>query len=43
MRLTGFLFEEGSHDDRLVDGLCIERHIVRASHVIDPELFVCLW
>ncbi len=26
-----------------MDGLCIERHIVCALHVIDPELFVCFW
>ncbi len=43
MQLTGFLFEEGSRDDRLVDSLCIERHVDCASHVINPKLFVFLW
>ncbi len=43
MWLTWFLFEGGSREDGLVDSLCIERHIVRASHVINPKLFVCLW
>ncbi len=29
--------------NRLVDSVCIERHIVCAVHVINPELFVSLW
>ncbi len=43
MWLTGFLFKEGRRDNRLVDSVCIERHIVCAVHVINPELFVSLW
>ncbi len=43
MWLTGFLFEEGSRDNRLVDSLCIERHVVCALHVIDLNLLVSLW
>ncbi len=42
MRLTGFLFEDGSQDDGLVDSVCIEGHVVCAAHMINPQLFVSL-
>ncbi len=43
MRLTGFLFEDGSRDYGLVDRVRIEGHVVRTAQVIDPQLFVDLW
>ena len=41
--LTGFLFEDGSRDNGLVDRVRVERHVVCAAYVIDPQLFVGLW
>ncbi len=43
MWLTGFLFEEGSHDNRVVGRFSIKGHVVRVLHMVDPKLFVCLW
>ncbi len=43
MRLTGFLFEDGSQDGGLVDSVHVEGHVVCAMHVIDPQLFIGLW
>ncbi len=41
--LTGFLFEDGSRDNGLVDCVRVEEHVVCAAHMIDPQLFVGLW
>ncbi len=41
--LTGFLFEDGSRDNGLVDRVRVEGHVVCAAHMIDPQLFVSLW
>ncbi len=41
--LTGFLFEDGSRDNGLVDCVSVEGHVVHAAYVIDPQLFVGLW
>ena len=41
--LTGFLFEDGSRNNGLVDRVCVEGHVVCAVYVIDPQLFVGLW
>ncbi len=41
--LTGFLFEDGGCDNGLVDRVRVERHVVCAAYVIDPQLFVGLW
>ncbi len=43
MWLTGFLFEDGSRDNGLVDCVSVEGHVVSAAHMIDPQLFVGLW
>ncbi len=43
MWLTGFLFEDGSQDDGLVDSIRVEVHVVSVLHMIDPQLFVSLW
>ncbi len=40
--LTGFLFEDRSQDDELVDSVGVEGHVVCAAHMIDPQLFVGL-
>ncbi len=40
--LTGFLFEERSQDNGLVDCVSVEGHIGCAAYVIDPQLYVCL-
>ncbi len=36
IRFTGFLFEDGSRDNGLVDSVSVEGHIVCAAHMIDP-------
>ncbi len=41
--LTGFLFEDGSQDNGLVDRVSVEGHVVCAAHMINPQLFVGLW
>ncbi len=41
--LTGFLFEDGSRNNGLIDRVRIEGHVVCAAYVIDPQSFVCLW
>ncbi len=41
--LTGFLFEDGSLDNGLVDCVHVKGHVVCAAYVIDPQLFVGLW
>ncbi len=43
MGLTGFLFEDGSRDNGLVDSVCVEGHVVCATHMINPQLFIGLW
>ncbi len=43
MGLTGFLFEDGSRNNGLVDCVSVEGHVVHAAYVIDPQLFVGLW
>ncbi len=40
---TGFLFENGSQDNGLVDCVRVGGHIVCAAHMIDPQLFVGCW
>ncbi len=43
MRLSGFLFEDGSCNNGLVDCVRVEGHLVCAAYMIDPQLFVGLW
>ncbi len=38
--LTGFLFEDGSRNNGLIDRVCVEGHVVCVAYVIDPQLFV---
>ncbi len=41
--LTGFLFEDESRNNGLIDHVHVEGHVVCVAYVIDPQLFVCLW
>ncbi len=43
MWLTGFLFEDGSCNNGLIDRVRVEGHVVCAAYMINPQLFVCLW
>ncbi len=43
IQLTRLLFEDGSQDDGLIESVHVEGHVVCATHVIDPQLFIGLW